>query len=386
MGWIKKNEKQYWQETRTIGHRINAAGFEVQVRKYFTAPTKKECLAKVDEFMLQQKLNTTNSKKAFGVLADMWIEEFYKNGPNADSTKAMYIRNWNKHIRPMEFYTWPVSSIEGTIIQRAYNTLYESGVPSSTIEKCHKLMRQFIQYLTLQNLCIDFSGSLRVPKDKNTQKESHVTVWSDDEIKTILGNFEKADPRFRLRFLVVLAYYTGCRIGELLALNKDDITPNGELVINKQLGETVSYDANGNVITGYGIKPPKSTRSIRTIPLNGIVLEEYRRHLEWQKNDMRQNGYITNYLFTTQNGTLYYQRNIRRALKRYYDTIGVEEKSVHTYRHTFGTNLCRNDIPIQVASSLLGHESIETTARYYVNVGFDEKAKAVETLSKMAVG
>ena len=116
MGWIKKKGKQYWQETRTVGHKINAAGFEVAVRKYFTAQTKKECLAKVDDFMLQQKLNTTNSKKAFGVLADMWIEEFYKNGPNADSTKAMYIRNWNKHIGPMEFYMWPVSNIEGTII------------------------------------------------------------------------------------------------------------------------------------------------------------------------------------------------------------------------------------------------------------------------------
>lgn len=341
MGWIKKKGKQYWQETRTVGHKINAAGFEVAVRKYFTAPTKKECLAKVDDFMLQQKLNTTNSKKAFGVLADMWIEEFYKNGPNADSTKAMYIRNWNKHIRPMEFYTWPVSNIEGTIIQKAYNALYESGVPSSTIEKCHKLMRQFIQYLTLQNLCIDFSGSLRVPKDKLNQKESHVTVWSDDEIKTILGNFDKADPRFRLRFLIILAYYTGCRIGELLALTKDDITPNDELIINKQLGETVSYDAHGNVITGYGIKPPKSTRSIRKVPLNDIVLKEYKRHLEWQKNDMRQNGYITNYLFTTQNGTLYYQRNIRRALKRYYDTIGVEEKGIHTYRHKHSRAPCK---------------------------------------------
>ena len=50
------------------------------------------------------------------------------------------------------------------------------------------------------------------------------------------------------------------------------------------------------------------------------------------------------------------------------------------YRHTFGTNLCRQGVPIQTASKLLGHDDISTTAKYYVNVSADEKARAIETL------
>ena len=390
MGWTNRNGKKYWVEYKVVGHRLNEQGIEVPERKVFYGRTKKECLAKIEEYSINKAMNKANSKKAFGVLADSWIDEYFKkDGSLADSTKSMYIRYWNKHIKPMDFYAWPISNITGTTIQKAYNDLFEAGVPSSTIAKCNKLMRKFIAYLTLHNLCIDFSSSLVVPKKPQEAKEANIVVWSDDEIETIFSNFDKADYRFRMRFLIVLAYYTGCRIGELLALTRDDVIIDGNkgtLIINKQLGETVSYDEAGNVIVGYGLKPPKSDKSVRTIPLNKMVIEEYKRHLEWQLDDMKQNGYITRHLFTTQHGTLYYQRNIRRALKRYYDAIGIEEKGIHCYRHTFGTNLCKNGVPIQVASSLLGHESIETTARYYVNIDADEKTRAIETLSKVLVG
>ena len=60
---------------------------------------------------------------------------------------------------------------------------------------------------------------------------------------------------------------------------------------------------------------------------------------------------------------------------------GVEEKNIHAYRHTFGTNLCRQGVPIQTASKLLGHDDISTTAKYYVNVSDEEKARAIEKLA-----
>jgi integrase len=72
---------------------------------------------------------------------------------------------------------------------------------------------------------------------------------------------------------------------------------------------------------------------------------------------------------------------VRTALNRYYQRIGVEEKNIHAYRHTFGTNLCRQGVPIQTASKLLGHDDISTTAKYYVNVSDEEKARAIEKLA-----
>lgn len=94
-----------------------------------------------------------------------------------------------------------------------------------------------------------------------------------------------------------------------------------------------------------------------------------------------KNGYRTNYLFTTNAGTLYDRHNIQHAYDRYYARIDVEKKGFHTYRHTFGTNLCRKGVAIQIASSLLGHADINVTAKYYVDVSQDEKQQAVDLLA-----
>ena len=58
-------------------------------------------------------------------------------------------------------------------------------------------------------------------------------------------------------------------------------------------------------------------------------------------------------------------------------------KGFHTYRHTFGTNLCRKGVAIQIASSLLDHADINVTAKYYVDVSQDEKQQAVDLLSSI---
>lgn len=81
---------------------------------------------------------------------------------------------------------------------------------------------------------------------------------------------------------------------------------------------------------------------------------------------MLRRHYDTDFIFTTNEGGLYDRHNITHACNRYYDRIGVPRKGIHTYRHTFGTMLCRKGIPIQTAAELLGHEDINDTAKYYM--------------------
>ena len=140
------------------------------------------------------------------------------------------------------------------------------------------------------------------------------------------------------------------------------------------------FDEDGNVKARYDINVPKTANSIRKIPLHETVLSELSIHKRWHLKEQLQKGYRTEYVFTTDSGKLYDPSNVRTALNRYYKRIGVEEKNIHAYRHTFGTNLCRQGVPIQTASKLLGHDDISTTAKYYVNVSADEKARAIETL------
>lgn len=155
------------------------------------------------------------------------------------------------------------------------------------------------------------------------------------------------------------------------------------LYINKQMSEIASMDG-GKAIPH--IVSTKTANSNRIIPLSEPVLKEIKRHREWQQKDMEENGYQTNYLFTTKNGTFYYKRNVRRSLLRTCNRVGIDPQTFHSFRHTFGTNLSRTRVQIEDTSKLLGHADITTTSRYYVNVDAQKKLEAVEGIAKFSLG
>jgi integrase len=153
------------------------------------------------------------------------------------------------------------------------------------------------------------------------------------------------------------------------------------LSINKQLYEMSAIDDKDDIV--LHLEPTKSKSSNRVIPLSEVVMEEIERHKQLQKNLMKKYHYDNHgYLFTTSHGTLYYKRNVARALKRLYKRTGVPYHKFHAYRHTFGTNLSRVGTPIEVTSKLMGHASIDITAKYYINVEAERRRDAVEAITK----
>ena len=376
------NGTPYYRITKTIGHKLNENGKEVPVRKPFYGSCKAEAEAKYNAFLEKQNAGIETKTQYFGVLADSWISEFFINdGSLKDSTKARYIAAWNRSVKKLDLYHQPLDSITAKTIQAAYNSLASSGTPISEIKTIHKLMRKFYRYIDFEGLGRDMTGSLMLPKEKVNAAGEEISVWSDGEIKTILNGFDKADNRFRHRFLIVLAYYTGARKSELLALTYDDITEDG-IRITKTLAEVSDGLVNGKMKTRLAVTDPKTKKSVRTIPVDPVVLKELKLHKKWHKTEQLKKGYRSNYIFTTDSGEFYNNKNLDVALSRYYKKIGVEPKTMHTYRHTYASNLCRFGVPIQTACDLLGHDSIETTARFYVNVAEDSKRDAAMMLRR----
>lgn len=385
-----KDGKVYeYDEYRTeivIGHKLNDNGIEIPVRKTFRAKTQRELREKIDAFTTKKNAGLETRTQYFGVLADSWISEFFiHDGTLKDSSKHRYISAWNRTIKPLEFYHLPLQDITAKTIQTAYNDLIASGTKISELKQVNKLMVRFYKYLEIEGLGRNFTSSLTLPKEKVNGADEKISVWTDDEIKKILGGLDNADNRFRLRFLIVLAYYTGGRKSELLSLKYDDITPDG-VRITKTLAEVSDGFENGKIKTRLSVTDPKTRKSVRTIPVDPVVYEELKRHKEWHKREQIRKGYRSDFIFTTDSGEFYNNKNLDVALSRYYKKIGVEFKTMHTYRHTYATLLCKAGYPIETARELLGHESIETTARFYVAVSEDSKREAALSLRQFAVG
>lgn len=373
-----KNGKKYYRIVRTVGHKLNEAGNEIPVRQEFYGHNKKEAEEMYAAFMQRQQQGLENKKQYFGIMADNWIYGFLANDPKLkNSSKELYINTWKNYIPQSDLYHLPLDSVTAGLLQRFYNSL---NCPASSLATINKVMSRFYKYLVTEGYAThDITASLSIPTKPRNDTEEIIT-WTEEELQTILHSFNKAQSGFRLRFLIVLAANTGCRISELLGLKYSDIDGD-TLKISRQVVKVSEFSRTEKTKHRLGIDTPKSTTSFRTIPLNDFVLWELELHKVWQKQDMLENGYRTEYIFTTDSGEFYDKRNIAHACTRYYKRIGIEPKKFHTYRHTFGTMLCKKGIPIQTASALLGHKDINMTAKYYVNVSVDEKRESVKLLA-----
>ena len=384
---ITKNGKTYYRIKITIGYTKNSKGNVVQEQKEFLGKTKKEAEQKYKDYLAKENLNIDSSTQHFGIMADNWIYDFLIHDSSLkQSTISLYIGCWNRYVKPSEIYPLALDKISARRIQKLYNDLFAKGCPISAIQTINKMMNRFYDYLVLNRFIPgNFINSLSIPKEVK-EEEKTITTWSDEELSAILNGFEKAQNSFRLRFLLVLATYTGMRISELLGLKYEDIkkTPSGyEISVRRQVQRITHYYEDGTKKTIIEADTLKSPSSYRTIPLNPKVIPEYHLHKKWHLEEQMLNGYRTDFLFTTDTGLLIDKRNAEISVKRYYKKIGIEPKGFHTYRHTFGTNLYKKGVPMKTASDLLGHSDISITAKYYIGSGSEEKWKAIEVLSNI---
>lgn len=387
------NGKEYYRITKTIGHKLNAAGEEVPVRKSFYGKSKKEAEDKYDTFIEQRKKGLVTNSKSFGIELENWINAFFILDESlARTTKQSYLAAWRRYIKDSDLSYQNLNDVTAETIQTFYNNL---DCKPAAVKKLNNLLRRFYRHLATTGKAFDFTASLVVPNDKSRQaeKEKEIVTWTSEEIRLIFSNFDKADPRFRFRFLLVMAYYTGCRISELRGLRYDDIDlKNKTVTIRRQVTDKKELTTGAlNTTRTFDVAPLKTDSSLRTIPLKDIVIKELTQHRAWQNREMMKKGYRTEYIFTTDTGEFYDRRNIQNGLARYYKRIGIEPyktgksdapvyKSPHCFRHTFATNLAAAGVPLDEAAALLGHSDISMTAKYYINVDADRKRSAINKL------
>lgn len=164
---------------------------------------------------------------------------------------------------------------------------------------------------------------------------------------------------------------TGLRTGELLGLLNNDIDLVNKTLTVRQGVKEVSRRNGTEFTSGREIKigKPKSTASKRIVPLNKTaieMIEELRKEAYFGENTP---------LVADENGGYTKPVNFRKRYYRILKAAGIEQKGLHSLRHTFATNLVngikqpdgtiKSLTPRQVAD-LLGHSTSQITELYYV--------------------
>lgn len=375
-------------------------------KKQFTGKNLKEAKKKLsdhEEYIeaLKAELSKSTSEKlaerTFGVSVKAFIDNtFMPDSSIKNATKTRYINSYKNIFDGNRILKKPLKDVCGEDIQAVFS---QSDYAPSSKEAALKLLRNYYKYAASQHIAHDVTQGIVIPKAKQKRQDQSIVVYEPNEMRAFL---ERTPQDHRLRFLIVLAMETGCRIGELLALEYSDIDAKAEQIrINKSVSETspIKQDGKpGKVINE--IVTTKSIDSVRSMPMNALIKKEYAIHKDWHKKEMLRIGYRSDHVFTSKAGELYFASNTRMALKRlcdkinkdynkankanaedkdnYKDVILVECKGWHAFRHTYGSRYAAAGVPIEQVCKLMGHSDISVTAKYYLNVTSDQKMNAVK--------
>ncbi|MFC7906618.1 tyrosine-type recombinase/integrase [Streptomyces nigra] len=172
----------------------------------------------------------------------------------------------------------------------------------------------------------------------------------------------------RLYALWLLLVSTGLRRGEALALTWSDVDfTNGQLRVRRNVQRI-----RRELIFGT----PKTTRSIRTVPLSRQCVRALTQHREqqererkiagkkWQPTPEQPDGLI----FTTATGRVTDPRSLNRMLNILCRDAHVHRVRVHDLRHTCASLLLAHGVDARTIMETLGHSTITMTLDTYAHV------------------
>ena len=193
----------------------------------------------------------------------------------------------------------------------------------------------------------------------------------------------KGDP---LEMPILLDLYTGMRQGELLGLIWDNVhlNENGQsyLQVKHTLNRIKNPDETAETKTLLTICEPKTSHSIRTIPLLPPIAKKLARYHVEQTEYLRSIGLPpAEFVFTSTTGTPLDPRDFQRRFKNFLVKNDLPVVNVHGLRHTFATRSLESGMSAKTLSKILGHASVGFTLDVYAHVTEQLKAEEMAELA-----
>lgn len=271
------------------------------------------------------------------------------------STFVKYETIINNHIIP-ELGKINVSMLNGKHISEFTDKLIGSFA-TATVNNILIVLEMGFDY-------VEEEYNIKCPKIsllKQTKQE--MRVLSRSEQQTLIRYINKNDDCYS--FGILFALFTGVRIGELCALQWDDIKDN-KIHISKTMQRIKNEDGKCTVM----ITEPKTDKSNRIIPVPTAIYELIEKH-------RKPKGYV----IRQANDKFIEPRLMQKKLGEITTACGLENVNFHTLRHTFATRCIESGFDVKTLSEILGHTNVRTTLDRYVHSSFELKQKNMEKLT-----
>lgn len=309
---------------------------------------------------------------------DYWYEQYVLINCKYNS-QLSYKNIIENHIKPI-FGIYKLKSLSPNLLQDFINKKFLNGISKNHLINISSLLNSSLKYAVYPGNFIKENPMqyVKLPKYEHSKTQINHKTINNDEFDKIITRFPFGST-FHLPILI--GYYTGCRIGEVLALTWDDIDLNNNTIdINKIIyqkqtkwyfGSTKTKSSTRKIVFGQTLSD--ALKKYKTYQLeNKLKYGEYYIN-QYIENDLITSTHlklpkkIINMVCTKENGSITTPGAFRYASRVINYELGIAF-NFHALRHTHATKLIENGANIKDVQYRLGHNNIQTTLDTYTHV------------------
>ncbi|MFJ7746701.1 tyrosine-type recombinase/integrase [Peribacillus sp. NPDC097295] len=227
----------------------------------------------------------------------------------------------------------------------------------------HKHIREFAKSaFEGQLITSNFTTDVTVTGKKSMAIKQYLTT---DEYERFTRFMYNAKIDLKLKLMILIPLLTGTRYGELCAICWDDIDFEKNLVHIHRQWDYVKGDGFTSLKDPLRYKNEGDIKK-RYLPLSDQLVEllkTYKSSPEYTSNKEGRLFYKhgTNAQALSNSA---YNDNLDLLLSK----LNILRITCHKLRHSYATNLVKLKISREAIQYLMGHESYETTEKYYVHL------------------
>ena len=362
-GTVRKRSRGSW-EIRWDGPR-GEDGKRKQCSKTVRG-TKKAAEAELNR--IEADLNKSDAERASEIPVAVCCELFLKERSGTDlrpSSVAVYEWFFKNFVIPVCGEV-PLGKVDRNMLQRIIQRMIDHGLASNTIHTRYGSISALFSWAVRAGLLRESPlKGLTLPERSH---ESVGQVLSSQEVCSLLGAFE--DTAFWLPMF--LGLHTGMRPGEVLGLGWDEVDLDGGAVF---VSRTLSVG-----VKGFGLGPPKTKSSKRSVAVSAEVVEVLRERERnrpetfwvWQYSEKGEGGERRvavpvefSQVCAMPDGRIINNQLWNRVLRSTLGRLALRKVRAHDLRHTHASLLLLDNVPMHVVSKRLGHADIQTTVNLY---------------------
>lgn len=301
-----------------------------------------------------------------------YCDEWLKNSRMRvkETTYAKYMNVLERHILPKLGDCSTNDLTTGTIETFSEELFYEQELSPKTVKDILVILKSILTYASHQHPGVFMPVEITYPKD--IHKEMRVLSTEEQACLTqyLLTDMDEC------QFGILLALFTGIRIGELCALQWNAISLEEKTIrIASTMQRIKNIDGENGVKTKIVVGSAKSYTSVRVIPLTEKTVELCERFRPDNPSAYVLTG-STDYMEP---------RTLQYRLDRYTRDCGLEGVHFHTLRHTFATRCVEVGFEIKSLSEILGHATTTITLDRYVHSSMALKRDNMKKLSSAGI-